>query len=111
MAKEPFYLKKPFTTEEVRLLSGNGKTKLSTFIQINLAEMIENDSETVRDIIAERVHESGLLSDFDFDVFSIVDKKTIVLHVTGSVESILNSEDEDDFDDDDDSFGFQDDDE
>ncbi len=110
MPKEVFYITKPFTTEEIKLLSSNGENKISTFIPMDLEEMIENDSETVNDIIAERVHDSGLLSDFDYEVVNIVNTKTIVLRVTGSVDSILDSEDEDD-DDDEDYFGFQDDDE
>lgn len=94
MAKEqPFYLKKPFTTEEVRVLSSNGKNKFATFVPISLEEMIENDTDTVVSIIAERIHESGLLSEFEFEALHIIDEKNIVLHVKNiSVDAIFASE-------------------
>ena len=90
----PFVLNKPLTTEQIKDLSENGKVRIECMIYVSLAELMENDFESVLDVMSERVHESGGFSDFSYKAMG-VEGDFIVMQLNGDVKPILELLEED----------------
>ncbi len=85
-------LKKPLTTAQVKKLTKDGKESLTVNVVVSTDEMIDNDFEGFLDLVAERVHDSGLLEDFSYKPIGMTKKQDVIFEVVGSASAILDND-------------------
>lgn len=66
-------------------------------ILMDLSEFTDNDFETALDIMSERLVDSPLLMDINYDVIDTLPDDMLVVHVRGDVSAVLDEEDDDYF--------------
>lgn len=62
------------------------------YVQLHIEDIIHNDYESLLDLLSERLTNSILLMDINYDVVAIKDVNEIIFKVSGDVSAILNEE-------------------
>lgn len=85
-------LMQPFSTEEI-MVKKDENNYIEGVIRIDLSDAIDNDSEGFLDLISEKLVNSSLLMDINYEIVGSM-HSSLLLQVSGDVSCLITEDEE-----------------